>query len=48
MDSTVSKDSRDIKFAKFGPVDYFLWNLQDQDKICDLNLNFKMRFDLVD
>jgi hypothetical protein len=41
MDSTISKDSREIKFTKFGQVDYFLCNLQDLDKICDLNLNFK-------
>jgi hypothetical protein len=28
MDSTIFKDSRDIKFAKFGQVVYFLWILQ--------------------
>jgi hypothetical protein len=42
MDSTISKDSRDIKFTKFGQVDYFMCNLQDLDEICDLNLNFKL------
>jgi hypothetical protein len=48
MDSTVSKDSRDIMFARFGQVDYFLLKLQVQDEICNLNLNFKTRFDSVD
>jgi hypothetical protein len=48
LHSTVSKEPRDIKFAKFGQVDYFLCNLQDQDQICDLNLNLKTKIDSVD
>jgi hypothetical protein len=48
LDTTHSKDCRDIKFVEFGPVDIFLWNLQDQGKICDLNLNFKTRFHSFD
>jgi hypothetical protein len=28
MDSTVSKDSRDIKFVIFGQAEHFLWILQ--------------------
>jgi hypothetical protein len=41
LDSTLCKVSKDIKFAKFGPVDYFLLNLQDHDRIRDLNLKIK-------
>jgi hypothetical protein len=29
MDSTASKVSRDIKFAKFGPAEHFILLLQD-------------------
>jgi hypothetical protein len=32
-----------LKFANFGLVDYFLLNLQDQDRIKDLNLNLKIK-----
>jgi hypothetical protein len=45
MDSTVSKDSRDIRFAKFGQVDYFLLNLQVQNRNRDLKMNFENQFD---
>jgi hypothetical protein len=45
MDSNVSKDSRDIKFAKFGQVVYFLWILQVAAEIW--NLNFYLNFDLT-
>jgi hypothetical protein len=39
MESTHYKDSRDIKFAIFGPVDYFLLILQDSAHFeKDLNL----------
>jgi hypothetical protein len=43
MDSYFSKDSRDIKFEKFGQVVYFLWILQVAAKIW--NLNFYLNFD---
>jgi hypothetical protein len=33
MDSNVSMDSRDIKFAIFGPVDYLLLILQVAAKL---------------
>jgi hypothetical protein len=36
---------QDMKFAKFGPVDYFLCKLQDQDKFYDLNFEFEINFD---
>jgi hypothetical protein len=45
MDSTVSKDSRDITFAKFDQVFYFLWILQVAAEIW--NLNFYLNFDLI-
>jgi hypothetical protein len=45
MDSIVSKNSRDIKFAKFGPLDYFIWILQGQDRNKYLNFKFKLGFD---
>jgi hypothetical protein len=39
LDSTHCKDSRDIKFAIFGPVDYLLLILQDSAHFEeDLNL----------
>jgi hypothetical protein len=39
--SKLCKDSRDIKIVKFGPVDYFILNLQvqDRDRYLYLNLN---------
>jgi hypothetical protein len=46
--STLCKDSRDIKFVKFGLVDYFILNLQvqDRDRYLYLNLNqFDLGFD---
>jgi hypothetical protein len=33
MDSTASKVSRDIKFAKFGPAELFILILQDSVQI---------------
>jgi hypothetical protein len=41
LGSKLFKDSRDIKFAKFGQVDYFLWILQLLGKIDDLKYKFK-------
>jgi hypothetical protein len=36
LDSTVSKDSRDIKFAKFGPAEHFILILQDSAQFEDI------------
>jgi hypothetical protein len=45
LGSKLCKDSRDIKFAKFGQVDYFIWILQVAAEIW--NLNFYLNFDLT-
>jgi hypothetical protein len=41
LGSTHFKDSGDIKFAKFGQVDYLLLNLQVQDRNRDLKFKLK-------
>jgi hypothetical protein len=41
LGSTHSKGSRDIKFSKFGLVDYFLWILQDLCRSSNLKIEFK-------
>jgi hypothetical protein len=36
MDSIVSKDSKDIRFAKFGPAEHFILILQDSAQFEDI------------